>query len=73
MRELFLAGGAKNTDQDGSEEPWKVQYEKAKAVMRADSEKVFTSLPIFTYSGNSMPDAETVQLQGIHVKQGAVQ
>ena len=73
MRELFLAGGAKNTDQDGSEEPWKVQYEKAKTVMRADSEKVFTSLPIFTYSGNSMPDAETVQLQGIHVKQGAVQ
>ena len=40
--------------------PWKQQYEKAKAGMRADSETVFAGLPIFAYSGNAAPAARTV-------------
>jgi hypothetical protein len=73
MRELFLAGGAKSNGREDAGNQWKEQYEKAKAGMRADSEKVFGGLPIFAYSGNAMPTAKTVQLKGVNVKQGAAQ
>ena len=70
MRELFLAGGAKKSDQIDPANPWKKQYEKAKAVMRTDSETVFGNLPIFAYSGNAAPAAKTVELKGVNVRQG---
>ncbi|MCX5882088.1 MAG: hypothetical protein NTU74_09900, partial [Deltaproteobacteria bacterium] len=70
MRELFLAGGAKKSDQTDATSPWKQQYEKAKAVMRTDSEMVFGGLPIFAYSGNAAPAAKTVELKGVNVRQG---
>jgi hypothetical protein len=71
MRELFLAGGAKNKGHGGSNNQRMEQYEKAKAVIRADGEKVFGSLPLFTYSGNVAPSAKMVQLKGVNVGQGA--
>lgn len=71
MRELFLAGGARSSDQIDPVSPWKQQYEKAKAGMRLDSETVFAGLPIFAYSGNAAQAAGTVALKGITVRQGA--
>jgi hypothetical protein len=73
IRELFLAGGAKSVGEEKPNTQWKEQYEKAKAEMRENSEKVFASLPIFTYSGNVAPMATTIQLQGKKVRQGAAQ
>ncbi|MFH0996368.1 MAG: hypothetical protein V1844_12880 [Pseudomonadota bacterium] len=71
MRELFLAGGARSSDQIDSASPWKQQYEKAKAGMRKDSETVFAGLPIFAFSGNAAQATGTVALKGITVRQGA--
>jgi hypothetical protein len=71
MRELFLAGGARAGEQTDPAVPWKRQYEKAKAGMRADSETVFGGLPIFAYSGNAARATGTVTLKGINVRQGA--
>jgi len=71
MRELFLAGGAKSGEEGEFEPEWKQQYEKAKEGMREDGEKVFRSLPIFAWSGNTAPTADVIQLKGITVKQGA--
>jgi hypothetical protein len=71
MRELFLAGGAKSKDPGKSSNPRAEQYEKAKAGIRADGEKVFTGLPLFIYSGNVAPSAKMVQLKGVNVRQGA--
>ena len=71
MRELFLAGGARSSDQIDPANPWKQQYEKAKAGMRADSETVFAGLPIFAFSGNAAQATGTVVLKGITVRQGA--
>ncbi len=71
MRELFLAGGAGAGEQTDSAVPWKRQYEKAKAGMRADSETVFGGLPIFAYSGNAAQATGTVTLKGVNVRQGA--
>jgi hypothetical protein len=71
MRELFLAGGAKSKEQGGSKTQRAEHYEKAKAGIRADGEKVFGNLPIYTYSGNVAPSAKIVQLKGVNVKQGA--
>jgi hypothetical protein len=68
MRELFLAGGAASKDQDETRR--NTQYENAKDAMCTDSEKVFAALPIFAYSGNAAPEAVTVRLQGITLKQG---
>lgn len=73
MRELFLAGGAGSSDQEGAGEPWKEQYDQAKAVMRKDGEKIFSVLPIFTYAGNVEPAAKEVRLSGAKVRQGAAQ
>jgi hypothetical protein len=73
MRELFLAGGAGTDEQETTPEPWKVQYEQAKAVMRQDGEKIFSALPIFTYSGNVPSTAKEVRLSGVKVRQGTVQ
>ncbi len=73
MRELFLAGGAKSNDQEDTRNQWKEHYEKAKAGMRADSEKVFGGLPVFAYSGNVTPTEKTVELKGVNVRQGAAQ
>jgi hypothetical protein len=72
MRELFLTGGAKTKDQGGTKNQRLENYEKAKAGIRADGEKVFSSLPIFTYSGNVASPAKVVQLKGVNVRQGAV-
>ena len=71
MRELFLAGGAKSKEQGGSNNQRMEQYEKAKAGIRADGEKVFGSLPLFIYSGNVAPSAKVAQLKGVNVRQGA--
>lgn len=71
MRELFLAGGAKSGDLGEFEPQWKQDYEKAKEAMRKDGEKIFGSLPIIAYAGNSTPKAGTVQLRELTVKQGA--
>jgi hypothetical protein len=71
MRELFLAGGAKSKDQGESNNQRQEHYEKAKAGMRTESEKVFGNLPLFIYSGNVAPSAKVVQLQGMNVRQGA--
>jgi hypothetical protein len=73
MRELFLAGGAKGSDQESTGEPWKAQYEQAKGVMRKDGEEIFSALPIFTYSGNVAQTAQEVRLNAVKVKQGSVQ
>jgi hypothetical protein len=70
VRELFLAGGARSGDAGDFEPQWKQQYEKAKAAMREDGEKVFGQLPIFAYAGNAVPTADVVQLKGFTVKQG---
>jgi len=70
MRELFLAGGAKSNGQVDPANPLKKLYEKAKAGMRTDSEKVLGNLPIFAYSGNAAPAAKTVELKGVNVRQG---
>lgn len=71
MRELFLAGGARAGEQTDPAVPWKRQYEKAKAGMRAESETVFGGLPIFAYSGNAAQATGTVTLNGINIRQGA--
>ena len=73
MRELFLAGGGASDNQESAGEPWKAQYEQAKAEMRRDGEKIFSALPIFTYAGNVEPTAKKVRLSGVKVRQGAVQ
>lgn len=71
LRELFLAGGAAEGQDAGEFAPqWKKEYEEAKAAMRRDGEKVFASLPIFAYHGNGSATAQTVELQGLTVKQG---
>lgn len=73
MRELFLAGGAKAKDPGESNNQRREHYEKAKAGIRADGEKVFGGIPLFIYSGNAAPTAEVIQLQGMNVRQGAAQ
>jgi hypothetical protein len=73
MRELFLAGGAGSSDLETAGEPWKVQYEQSKTVMRDDGEKIFSALPIFAYSGNVPATAKKVRLNGVKVRQGAAQ
>jgi len=73
MKELFLAGGAKSDDQEGTKPQWKEHYERAKAAMREDSERLFGSLPVFAYSGSAAPSAREVQLKEFKVQQGAPQ
>lgn len=71
MREVFLAGGA-GLDEDDSEDfapRWKQDYEKAKAAMRTDGDKLFGKLPIFTYAGRSS-GGKTITLDGQAVSQG---
>ena len=71
MRELFLAGGAdKGKDETAYEfaPRWKQDYEKAKAAMRSDGDKLFSSLPILSYAGRA--DGDTVNLEGRAVSQG---
>jgi hypothetical protein len=71
LRELFLAGGAGaegDTDNDFAPR-WKQDYEKAKAAMRNDGDKLFNALPIFAYAGRA--DAgKTVTMKGYAVSQG---
>jgi hypothetical protein len=71
MKELFLAGGAKKGAPGGFAPKWKQQYELAKEAMRTDAEKVFGSLPILAYAGRCSPIAESVDLNGFTVRQGA--
>ena len=71
MRELFLAGGAKSGDADDFEEKLLPTYEAAKEAMRKDCEKVFGSLPILAFFGNAPSTAQTVELKGLTIRQGA--
>ncbi len=75
IRELFLAGGAGSKSNDDTElefaPRWQQDYEKAKAAMRTDGDKLFNSLPIFSYAGRSGGDA--VNLEGRAVSQGVAQ
>lgn len=72
IRELFLAGGAGNV-QDASEfsPRWKQDYENAKAAMRQDGDKLFSSLPIFSYAGRVSDESE-IRLEGKLVAQEVV-
>ncbi|QPK65271.1 hypothetical protein IVG45_10230 [Methylomonas sp. LL1] len=64
IRELFLAGGAGNAQDANEFSPrWQQDYEKAKAAMRQDGDKLFDSLPIFSYAGKVSGDSE-VSLEG---------
>jgi len=72
MRELFLAGGAGDSEDHADFAPrWQQDYEKAKAAMRQDGDKLFYSLPIFSYAGRAA--GTTVILEGKTVKQEAAQ
>lgn len=82
MRELFLAGGANggaDNDQDGdagdspSAPRWQQAYEKAKAAMRQDGDKLFHSLPIFSYAGRAGDADGIVGLEGKTISQEAGQ
>ena len=54
VRELFLAGGAGDSEDAGEFAPqWRQDYDQAKAVMREDAEKLFATLPIFSYAGQA--------------------
>ncbi len=70
LRELFLAGGAgSNTDRNEFAPQWQQDYENAKAAMVKDGDKLFTSLPIFSYAGRLNGEAATVNLEGRTVSQ----
>lgn len=71
LRELFLGGGAglEGDDNQDFSPRWKQDYEKAKAAMRADGDKLFTKLPIFAYAGRSV-GGKTITLDGQAVSQG---
>lgn len=72
-RELFLAGGAGNTNDSGEFAPrWQQDYEKAKAAMREDGDKLFGNLPIFSYAGR-VNGGETITLEGRTVSQKGAQ
>ncbi|MGZ5000706.1 MAG: hypothetical protein ACXV7F_10430, partial [Methylomonas sp.] len=72
IRELFLAGGAGNTQETSEFSPrWKQDYENAKAAMREDGDKLFSSLPIFSYAGRVSGNSE-VSLEGKLVAQEVV-
>lgn len=52
IRQLFLAGGAGNSeDADEFAPRWKREYEQAKAAMQKEGDKLFSDLPIFSYAG----------------------
>jgi hypothetical protein len=73
IRELFLAGGAGNAQDANEFAPrWQQDYEKAKAAMRQDGDKLFGSLPIFSYAGR-VAGGDAVTLQGRTVSQGVAQ
>lgn len=72
IRELFLAGGAGNAQDANDFAPrWQQDYEKAKAAMREDGDKLFGSLPIFSYAGRISGDS-AVSLEGKLVAQKVV-
>ncbi|MFZ2452631.1 MAG: hypothetical protein WAW36_19150 [Methylovulum miyakonense] len=74
MRELFLAGGAgDNTDESDLAPRWQQNYEQAKAAMRQDGEKLFRSLPIFSYAGRVANDNGVASLEGKAISQEAGQ
>lgn len=69
IRQLFLAGGAGNSDDVHEFAPrWKQEYAQAKAAMREDGDKLFSDLPIFSYAGR-LADDGTLQLKGRLIKQ----
>jgi len=70
LRELFLAGGAAGEEDAGDFAPrWKQDYEKAKAALREDGERLFRELPIVAYAGRA-GGAATVTLEGHAVSPG---
>jgi hypothetical protein len=70
LRELFLAGGAAgNADRNEFAPQWQQDYETAKAAMVKDGDKLFTSLPIFSYAGRINGEAATINLEGRTVSQ----
>lgn len=71
-RELFLAGGA-GANQDANEfaPRWQQDYEAAKAAMRQDGDKLFTSLPILSYAGRITDPTAGVTLAGKLIAQTA--
>ena len=71
LRELFLAGGAaSNADRNEFAPQWQQDYDNAKAAMVQEGDKLFTSLPIFSYTGRINTDAATINLEGRTVSQG---
>lgn len=73
IRELFLAGGAGNSD-DGDEftPEWKQAYVNAKAAMRRDGDALFQTLPIFSYAGR-VDTVGMVELEGQLIAQEEAQ
>ncbi|GAB6139862.1 hypothetical protein JCM14076_05910 [Methylosoma difficile] len=73
LRELFLGGGAGDSQDLGNFAPhWQQDYEQAKAAMRQDGEKLFRSLPIFSYAGQA-EGGDKVGLEGKTISQEDVQ
>lgn len=73
IRQLFLAGGAGDSEDIGEFAPrWKQEYEQAKAAMRQDGDKLFSGLPIFSYAGRAAKDAP-INLEGRLVTQEVMQ
>jgi hypothetical protein len=73
LRELFLAGGAGNNDDRSDFAPrWRQEYEQAKTAMRQDGEKLFRSLPTFSYAGHAA-NGDRVRLEGRAISQEVVQ
>ena len=71
LRELFLGGGAglEGDDNQDFAPRWRQDYEKAKAAMRTEGDRLFKHLPIFAYTGRSS-GGKTINLDGQLVGQG---
>jgi len=70
VRELFLAGGAGNTQEANDFAPrWQQDYEAAKAAMRQEGDKLFYGLPILSYAGRVENASAGAKLEGKLVSQ----